>query len=150
MTARHNKQQSGATLVELVLTIVIISIALVGILGVVNISVKHSADPVVRQQAIAIAESYLEEILLLPVIDPDGSNVGETRTTFDNVEDYDGLSDTGATDQNGNSINGLENYTISVSIRDQSISAVTMKQVTVSVIRPGTDTISLNGYRASF
>jgi len=151
MTARLNsRHQRGATIIELVITIVIISIALVGILGVVNLSVKHSADPVVRQQAIAIAESYLEEILLLPVIDPDGSNIGETRATFDNVEDYDGLSDTGAKDQNGNAISGLENYTISISVSDQNLSAVTMKQATVSVIRPGTDTISLNGYRANF
>ena len=151
MTAPHNHPyQVGATIIELVITIVIISIALVGILGVVNLSIKHSADPVVRQQAIAIAESYLEEILLLPVIDPDGSNVGESRATFDNVEDYDGLTDTGATDQNGNTISGLENYTVNVSVNDQVISAVTMKAVTVSVVRPGTDTINLSGYRATY
>ena len=149
MTARH-KQEYGATIIELVITIVIISIALIGILSVVNLSVKHSADPVVRQQAIAIAESYLEEILLLPVIDPDGSNTGETRATFDNVEDYDGLSDTGAKNQNGNTLTGLENYTVTVSINDETISAVTMKAVTISVVRPGTDTITLTGYRASY
>ncbi len=150
MTVRHSTSQQGASLVELVITIVIISIALIGILGVVNLSVKHSADPVVQQQAIAIAESYLEEILLLPVTDPDGSNTGETRATFDNVEDYDGLNDIGATDQNGNTISGLENYTITVSVSDQIISAVSMKAVTVSVVRAGTDTISLSGYKANF
>ena len=150
MTARRNNQQAGATLIELIITIIIISIALVGILSIVNLSIKHSADPLVQQQAIAIAESYLEEVLLLPVIDPDGSNAGESRATFDNVEDYDGLSDTGATDQNGNAISGLENYTITVSVSDQSISAVTMKEVIVSVVRPGTDTISLSGYRANY
>lgn len=150
MTAHHSRQQLGASLIELVITIVIISIALVGILGVVNLSVRHSADPVVQQQAIAIAESYLEEILLLPVTDPDGSNTGENRATFDNVEDYDGLHDTGATDQNGNAISGLENYVITVSVSDQIISAVTMKAVTVSVVRTGTQTISLSGYKANF
>lgn len=151
MTLPHNRNKiKGATLIELIISIVIISIALVGILSVTNISVKHSADPVVQQQAIAIAESYLEEILLLPVTDPNGTNTGESRATFDNIADYDGLSDTGATDQNGNAISGLENYTVSVSVSDTTISAVSLKAVSVSVVRTGTDTINLTGYRATF
>lgn len=151
LTVRPNSYfNKGATLVELVITIVVISIALVGILSVVNLTARHSVDPVVRQQAIAIAESYLEEILLLPVIDPDGSNVGETRATFDNVADYNGLNDAVATDQNGNAIAGLANYSVTVAIANQVISTVAMSVVTVSVVRPGTDTISLTGYRANF
>jgi MSHA pilin protein MshD len=151
LTVRHNRYlNQGATLVELIISIVIISIALVGILSVVNLSAQHSADPVVRQQAIAIAESYLEEILLLPIVDPDGTNSGETRASFDNIADYDGLNNADATDQNNNTISGLENYTVTVSTNNESISGVLMTAVTVSVVRPGTDTISLTGYRATY
>ncbi|MFW5426916.1 MAG: prepilin-type N-terminal cleavage/methylation domain-containing protein [Methylophagaceae bacterium] len=155
MTAHHNRldhhaHQCGATLVELIITIVIISFALSGILSVVNITTKHSAEPIIQHQAIAIAESYLEEILLLPITDPNGTNAGETRATFDNIDDYDGLSNSGAVDQAGGTILGLENYNISVSIADSTVSGVTMKTVTVSVVFPSITTINLVGYRASY
>lgn len=142
--------QTGATLVELIITIIIISVALAGILSVVNISVRHSADPLVQRQAIAIAESYLEEILLLPVTDPDGTNAGEDRASFDNTADYDGLSDSGAKDQTNTAISGLENYTVAVSVANETVSGVSMNKVTVTVTRAGTDTIRLTGYKADF
>ncbi|RKZ95685.1 MAG: pilus assembly protein MshD [Gammaproteobacteria bacterium] len=142
--------QTGATLIELIITIVIISIALTGILSIVNLTSSHSADPMVQQQSIAIAESYLEEILLLPVIDPDGSNTGETRATFDNVDDYNGLADTGAQNQAGSAISGLGIYNISVTINDEVVSAINMKTITVQVDRAGIGSISLTAYRADY
>ncbi len=142
--------QKGATLIELIITIVIISIALSGIMSVVNITTKHSVDPIIQHQAIAIAESYLEEIVLLPITDPNGSNAGEIRATFDNIDDYNGLTNLGVTDQSGNAITGLENYTVSVVIADKVISNITMKAITVSVSLPSVTTINLVGYRASY
>ncbi len=151
MTAHRNQiRQHGATLIELIITIVIISIALSGILSVVNITTKHSAAPIIQHQAIAIAESYLEEILLLPITDPNGSNAGETRATFDNIDDYDDLSNSGAVDQAGSAILGLENYNVIVNVADNTISGVVMKAVTVSVSYPSITTINLVGYRASY
>jgi MSHA pilin protein MshD len=143
-------KQFGATLIELIITIVLISIALSGILSVVNITTKHSADPIIQHQAIAIAESYLEEIVLLPITDPNGTNVGEMRATYDNIDDYNGLNNSGVLDQNGNAIAGLENYTVSVTIADKTISNITMKAITVSVSLPSITTINLVGYRASY
>lgn len=59
-------RQRGLTLVELIVFIIIVSIALTGILSVLNFSVMHSADPMVRKQAIAIAEALMEEVTLHP------------------------------------------------------------------------------------
>jgi MSHA pilin protein MshD len=143
-------KQTGATLIELILSIVIISTALAGILGLVNLTVLHSADPLVQHQAIAIAESYLEEITALPVVDPNGTNTGETRVNFDNIDDYDGLNDVGARDQDNNVITNLGNYTVDVNIADQVISGVTMKAITVSVSRTSVATINITGYRATY
>jgi MSHA pilin protein MshD len=143
-------KQTGATLIELILSIVIISTALAGILGLVNLTVLHSADPLVQHQAIAIAESYLEEITALPVVDPNGTNTGETRVNFDNIDDYDGLNDVGARDQDNNVITNLGNYTVDVNIADQVISGVTMKAITVSVSRASVATINITGYRATY
>lgn len=146
----NHARQCGATLIELIITIIIISIALSGILSVVNLTTGHSADPMVQHQAIAIAESYLEEIMLLPVsITPDTSTAGN-RASYDTINDYNGLADNGAKDQNGNTLLGLENYTVNVTVNDETISTVAMKKVTVTVTRPGTDQIILTGYRADY
>jgi MSHA pilin protein MshD len=147
MTARH-KSQHGVTLIELILSMVIISIALVGVLSVVNLTVSHSADPVVQQQAIAIAESYLEEILLQNY--SGGASVG--RANFDDVDDYNSLADSGAHDQLGNAIAALSQYSISVAVAAPTALAggVNAKQVTVSVSGPGVSNLSVVGYRAEY
>jgi MSHA pilin protein MshD len=51
MIQRHssNHSQRGATLIELIITIVIISVALTGVLSVMNLSTRYSADPVIQQ-----------------------------------------------------------------------------------------------------
>jgi MSHA pilin protein MshD len=144
------EKQTGATLIELIVSIVIISTALAGILGLVNLTVLHSADPLVQHQAITIAESYLEEITALPVVDPNGTNTGETRVNFDNIDDYHGLNDVGARDQDNNIIPNLDNYTVDVNIADQDISGITMKAITVSVSRASVATINITGYRATY
>ncbi len=61
---RGDGTQAGISLIELVIFIVIVSIGVVGILSVMNVTTKSSADPLIRKQALAIAESLLEEIEL--------------------------------------------------------------------------------------
>jgi MSHA pilin protein MshD len=64
MYTRH--KHSGISLIELIMFIVIVSVALAGILLVMNVTTKGSADPLVHKQAMAIAESLLEEVELMP------------------------------------------------------------------------------------
>lgn len=54
------------SLVELIIAMVVISIAITGLLMVFNHSVRGSADPMLRKQAVAIAESMLNEVLAQP------------------------------------------------------------------------------------
>ena len=69
-------QQIGVTLVELVVFMVIVSVALVGVLKVLDITNRGSADPLIRKQAISIAESLLLEVEQQPFTwcDPDDAN----------------------------------------------------------------------------
>ena len=67
--ARAACRQRGISLIELIIFIVIVSVALTGILLVMDQVTRHSADPLIRKQAIAIAESLLEEIELQDYID---------------------------------------------------------------------------------
>ena len=71
-----NHNQRGISLVELIMFIVIVSVALAGILLVMNVTTKGSADPLIHKQALAIAESLLEEVELMPFTfcDPDDAN----------------------------------------------------------------------------
>ncbi|MGZ8174109.1 MULTISPECIES: type IV pilus modification PilV family protein [Methylobacter] len=70
-------RQSGITLIELVIFMVIVGVAMTGIISSINFNVRHSADPVVKKQALAIAEALLEEIELMPFTwcDPNDANV---------------------------------------------------------------------------
>lgn len=133
-------------MIELVLSMMIISIALVGILSVMNLTVAHSADPLVQQQAIAIAESYLEEITLQAYSGAASSG----RANFDDVDDYNGLSDSGVHDQLGNAVAELSSYDVSVSVSaPMTLSgSVNGKQITVSVTGLGMAT--LVGYKMAY
>ncbi len=138
--------KNGFTLVELVLFIAIIGIAVGGVLIAYDYAARDSADPVVKKQALAIAESLLEEIQQMPFTfcDPDdpagstaasaadcatveaiGPEAGETRysagTPFDNVNDYHGYQTAaeippGIKDITGTPITGLGSYDAAVTV----------------------------------
>lgn len=148
------KKQAGITLVELILFIVIVSIGVAGILSVMNVTTQHSADPLVRKQALAAAESLLEEITLKDFADPDGSEAGETRPTFDDVDDYDGYASTGIKDLNDTPIGALADYNVTVKVdAAASLGALgggKVKKISVTVSGPGGESITLDGYRTDY
>ena len=77
--------QRGLSLIELVMFIAIVGLAIVGLLIVYNQAVKGSADPMVRKQAVAVAESLLNEVLMQPFswCDPqDAANDASTVLTL--------------------------------------------------------------------
>lgn len=76
-------RQRGASLVELIIFIVIVSVGLAGVLAVFSATAAKSADPVVRKQALAIAESLVEEISLMPFTycDPDDPAAATATST---------------------------------------------------------------------
>ncbi len=136
-------RQTGLSLIELVMFIVIVGVAVAGVLSVMNVTTQHSADPIVRKQALAIAEALLEEIELQPFTycfptDPLAltassasgctGGVGGSEDTLpvsarvtsprnaDNVSDYTNFSMSPIVDIIGSPITGLGTYTASVSI----------------------------------
>ncbi|KFI07835.1 type II secretion system protein [Massilia sp. BSC265] len=62
MYSRRARRQYGLTLIEAILFMMIVGIALAGIVGVLNLTTKGSADPLRRKQALMIAEGLLEEV----------------------------------------------------------------------------------------
>ncbi len=143
-------RQAGFTLVELIFFVVLVSLGLAGILMVMDVSVKSSADPMVRKQAMALADSLMEEILLKGYDDPDGlPNVVESgRATYDDVSDYQGIDET--ISASGPLFVGmpaaLYGYRLQVSVSATTLGAVPARQVAVTVSRNG-ESIALTGYR---
>lgn len=167
--------QRGATLVELVISIVVIAVGLVGVLAVMDRVTRSSGDPMVEQQAIAVAEAYLEEILLKAYDEaaatgtpegPPGPDAGETdRTLYNDVNDYDGLANNGcvttsaacptlgscACDQNGNPIASLRGYSVAVQVDTAAtLNGVPASRVQVSVTAPDGVSVTLGGYRTNY
>ena len=56
--------QRGLSMIELIVFIVIISVAVAGVTTVLAYTTAHSADPLQRKQAMLLAESLLEEVSL--------------------------------------------------------------------------------------
>jgi MSHA pilin protein MshD len=144
----------GVTLVELVVAIVVIGVALAGVTVVFVRNTTASADPMIWHQATAIAEAYLEEALTKPYTDPDGSNAGETRATYDDVADYNFI-DNGARDQNGIPISGLGGYTVQIQTTVEALNDITAAsgnatRVTVTVTTPAGGSVTVSGYRTNY
>jgi len=164
--------QRGLTLVELIVFIVIVGVALAGVLTVLNHTTRHSADPLLRKQALAIAEALLEEVTLQPFTwcDPDDANAatatgyagctvaennlaaeaGEARASaipLDNVNDYNGVTTT--TNIAGG---GIAGYAATVTVAQDALNGIPADAsllITVSVTAGG-ETIQLQGYRTRY
>lgn len=124
-------RRRGLTLIELVLFIVIVSVSIVGILLILNKTIRTSADPAVRKQALAIAESLLEEIELMPFTycDPDDpaattatspascttaegtTPTPGTETRYSSTTPFDNVGDYGGFDTNTASPSGIRDIT---------------------------------------
>jgi MSHA pilin protein MshD len=150
------RTQRGFTLIEVIIFIVVVGAGLAGILSVMNTVVKSSADPLIRKQTVAIAESMLEEILLKEFANPVGGYTGTSRAMFDDVADYDGYSTTaGIVDLTGAGV-GLTNYNITsvkvavtTALESAALNAIGAKRVTVTVTGPQ-GPITLVGYRSNY
>jgi len=151
--------QRGMTLVELVITIVILGIAAAAMFSAMAAITGRSADPMLRQQSLAIAEAYLEEITLqaFPVSTTcAASNNGSGRGSFDDVCDYNGL-DYGGTQPfaprsatSTTPLAGLEAYQVRVAVVAQALNGVSAMRITISVIDPAGQLLELAGYRADY
>jgi MSHA pilin protein MshD len=152
------RRQSAFTLIEIIVTIVILAVASTALLSVFTSMVRGSADPVVQQQATTIAEAYLEEILLRAFNDPQGGETGTDegeagRADYDDVKDYRSLAAGPAADQLGNPVVALAAYTVTVTITNAALGGLPLAdslRVDVNVNHPAIGNIQLSGFRTRY
>ncbi len=152
------RHQSGISLIELIMFIVIVSVALTGLLLVMNVTAKGGVDPLLHKQALAIAESLLEEIEVQDFSKSAGGFAGPytlaNRSQFDCITDYNGFATSGVYHIDGTTpVAGLENYNISVAVAGAAlgnIDAASAALITVTVTEPDGESVSAAGYRANY
>lgn len=160
MCVKQNQQQ-GVSLIELLMFMVIVSVAVAGVLQVMNRVASSSADPMLRKQAIAVAESVLEEIELKVFTEPaPGGFTGPlnmaNRANFDSVADYNGLSTgvAGITSAStGAVIPGLGAYNFTVAVVPTALGAIPAANsvlITVTVTDPRGQAVQISSYRTSY
>ncbi len=158
-------RQCGLSLIELIVFIVIVSVGIAGILSVINIAGKGSADPMIRKQVLSVAEAMMEEVLSKDFSDPypdafpavPGNPAQAERPNFSCVGDYHmtgGWKWTGVRSLVDTSTNiaGLENYTVAITVEEMALNGLASaksKRVTVAV-SGGNETITLVGYRTKY
>lgn len=146
--------ERGLSLLELIVFIVIVGVAVAGVLAVMNLTTAKSADPLIRKQALAIAEGMLEEILLRDFANPPGGFTGAAtpanRPLFDDVSDYNGYASSGIYDLTGTPIPALAAYGVTVTVANEALAGVpaaSCKRITVTVSAPGGESITVSGFR---
>jgi MSHA pilin protein MshD len=156
MSTITDSRTSGFTLIEVIIAIVVLAAAVSGILFSISQNVSKSADPMITQQAITIAQGYLEEAMLKPYSDPNGvAGCEPSRIQYDDVLDYNCINDTsGARDQFGGTLAGLSAYNVVMSVTTVNIGspAVAARRIDVTVTNdnnPGLNVV-LTGYRTSY
>lgn len=139
--ALNRFKQQGVTLIELVVVIVILAVALYGVTTSLSGALSRSSDVIPQTRALALAQSYLDEILAkrfdehsvprgIPPcrtnctdevdFGPDGGET--TRADYDDVDDYDGLDEgfeqaTVLQDAEGNNRSGYDEFRVRVAVR---------------------------------
>ena len=162
--------QRGLTLIELIVFIVVVLVGLAGVLTVFDNTVRGSADPVVRKQALALAEAMLEEVLAkdyqndaagnntatpalgcTPTTAPSCRlNIAADRANYNDVDDFNTWSQAGNVQAIGAPPAALAGYTVTVAVgAPVAVSGVTLKTVTVTATR-GAETVTLQGWRGNF
>jgi len=174
------RPQSGISLIEVIVFIVIVSVGVAGLMSVLNSSVLHGADPMLRKQALAVAEALLEEVESMPFTDCDpngydpvagtctlaegmGPEPGEVRgslaTPFDNVNDYNNFNLPGGGTDIGGSVVVPAGYSAKVSVTQDAafgatgafLPAADALRISVTVsYNGGGDSITLEGYRTRY
>ncbi len=134
--ARMRRTNSGFTLIEFIVALVILAVGSTLLVSFVTLS-AHNADPMLQAQSRAIAASYMDEILLRSA---SGGNCAD-RASYEWIDCYDGLSEP-PRDQFGNPIAALSDYQVDVTVNGG--------QIDIRVRRGGQVDFTLQGFRGDY
>src|SRR5260221_3761251 len=145
-------KERGFTLAEVVVLIVVISIALAGVMLAFSATVRGSADPMVTKQALAIAEGLLDEIQLSSYAAVSGT--GPNRQDRNDGDDYNLYTTAGGmVGVDAGLIHGLGAYNVfpAIAVTTPGLNGVAeAKVIVVSVTGPNGVVVIVSGYRVNY
>ncbi|MFT5052296.1 MAG: type II secretory pathway pseudopilin PulG [Chlamydiales bacterium] len=120
---RRPKRTSGFSLVEAVMAIVVLGIAIPPLVSMFRVVARNSVDETFQDVALAYANGLMEEIASKGFEDPDlasgsfGTEEG-SRGSYDDVDDFDGLSNSPPEQLNGTDLDDFGGFTRSVVVEN--------------------------------
>lgn len=164
----RQKHARGATLVELVITIVIISVAIAGVVGAFSLLAGRSADPLNQTRAIALAQLYADEIQSRRY--SDGTPPGGTprvpgcvilteepdRADYDDVDDYNAINNEVPRKADGADLDsaayGSFRVTVDVACAGGEVALPPddAKRIDITVLDPSGRAFAFSFYRVNF
>ena len=165
----------GFTLIEIVITIVLLGAMMAGMTVMFAKNVENSHRPYLRQRALAVANAFMEEIQRkrwdenTPIgggcvltgtghcttpgaIAEAGMGTEEgARADYDDVDDYDAITNqTPPQDSTGAAMPGYTGFSVSVTVTQPAwngVPAADVKLITVDVTSSSNETVTLKSYR---
>lgn len=167
MPGKYGRIHSGATLIELVITIVIISVAIAGVVGAFALISGRSADPLNQTRAVALAQMYMDEILSRRYDEntPVGgfpklpgctiSSEEATRANYDDVDDYNAIADLAPENAEGTPLSAdYTNFRVSVAVTcagdEIGLAADEAKRIDLTITDPSGQGYDFSVYRANY
>jgi len=172
--------QTGFTLIETIVFLLVVGIGVVGLLSAISTAVRYSADPLPQKQALAIAEALMEEITSAGFtfcragtpnfesataaddvncgvgnVEEDGPEAGEVRP-FDNVNDY--VANLGTAQALSATIIGVAmpapaGYAAMVNVSEAGIGTIPSSEsllISLTVTGPNNTRVVLDSYRTRY
>lgn len=155
MSIPESPRLRGFSLMELLVAIVVLSIAVTGVVLVYTNTARGSAEALLNKQALAVAEAMVEEIQLAAYSNPPGGFSGAStqanRQNFDDVSDYDTFATTGVFTIDGVAA-VLADYNVSVAVALSAFQGIAeSKLITVTVTHaPSGRVVVLEGYKINY
>lgn len=147
----NRRRRGGFTLIEMIVSMVVVGVGLAGILVSFDTTVKASTDPLVYKQMLVVAEEMQEEIFLKPYAQGTGTIAGCNRSQADDIDDYSGYSDQPVCDIDGVAVPGLAGYRVSVVVGAVSLGAPAAPARRIEVrVSHGRDSLTLVGWRTDY
>jgi len=166
------KKAKGFTLIEVIITIVLVGTMMGGLSVLFAKNVEGSYRPYLRQRSLAVANAFMEEISrkrwdeVSPIgggcintgascaagILAPGMNTEEAvRADYDDVDDYNAIvNQVPPQDSSGAAMPGYNDFSVTVTVTQvawNGVPAADVKLITVSVTSNSNETITLQSYR---